>query len=227
LFSSIYVGGGRDISEHIPNHIGIIPDGNRRWAKKKGMDYFQAYRKGFDNLKKVLDNIVDLGIYNASVYILSYENCLRRSKEELSFLFSLSKEGFNYIRKNEKLKENDISVKVIGDLSIPPSYVLNEIERAEEETKERKKGTLTLAYCYSGDWERKLITNGITPPSLFLKPIDLVVRTGGVKRISGFFPLLVNYAELYFTETLWPEFSKEELKESIGWFSLQKRNFGI
>ncbi|MFP3242407.1 undecaprenyl diphosphate synthase family protein [Caldisphaera sp.] len=211
----------------LPIHIGIIPDGNRRWAKKNKIDFFTAYKIGFENLKKILDKIVDYGIYNASVYVLSYENCTRRSKTELNFLFYLSKEGFNYIRENQKLKDNDISVRVIGDMSIVPDYILNEIKKTEEETKNRKNGILNLAYCYSGEWELNLIKNGEKPPSLYMKPIDLLIRTGGVKRISGFFPLLINYAEFYFTDILWPDFNEIELEKSLNWFSSQPRNFGI
>ncbi|WP_281086586.1 polyprenyl diphosphate synthase [Caldisphaera lagunensis] len=204
-----------------------MPDGNRRWAKRNGMDYFTAYKNGFDNLKRILDNIIDYGIYNASVYVLSYENCIKRSKEELNFLFELSKEGFSYIRQNKKLNENDIAVKVIGDTSITPEFVQNEIQKTEEETKNRKNGFLNLAYCYSGEWEINLLKKGETNlPSLNMKPIDLVIRTGGVRRISGFFPLLVSYAELYFTNMLWPDFNENELKKALKWFSLQQRNFG-
>jgi undecaprenyl pyrophosphate synthase len=211
----------------IPNHIGIIPDGNRRWAKKIGIDYFTAYRQGFENLKRILDSIIDLSIYNASVYILSYENCKKRTKDELNFLFNLSREGFKYIRENKKLQKNDISVRVTGDLSIPPDFVLDEIEKTHEETKNRNNGVLNLAYCYSGEWEIEKIKRGERPVSLDLSPIDLVIRTGGVKRISGFFPLLVNYAEFYFSDILWPDFNKSELEKSIQWFSLQQRNFGV
>ena len=136
--------------------------------------------------------------------------------------------GLRDLRHDEVVHNNKINVKVVGDLSLVSNESRVEAKALEEETANYSGGTLHLGVCYSGEWERGLIAQGIQAPSLAagVPQIDMVIRTGSLRRLSGFFPLQSSYAELYFTETLWPEFNRQELKKSLEWFSYQKRNFG-
>lgn len=162
------------------------------------------------------------------VYVLSYENCTRRSPVERAVLEDLLVNGLRELREDEVVNGERIRVRVVGDLGLVSEAARREAAALEEHTSGYDGGSLHLGVCYSGEWERGLIASGLQAPSIAagVPPIDLVIRTGGMRRLSGFFPLQASYAELYFTDTLWPEFSREELKKALEWFELQRRNFG-
>ena len=212
----------------LPSTIGIIPDGNRRFAKKHGLTYLQAYRQGYERLRQALRWVIDEGIRHAVVYVLSYENCTRRSPEERAVLGELLVDGLRDLRKDEIINGERLRVSVVGDLGLVPQAVIDEAMALGAETAQYNGGSLHLGVCYSGEWERQMIALGIGAPSLLagVPPIDLVIRTGSMRRLSGFFPLQTTYAELYFTDLLWPEFSREELKKALEWYKAQEKKFG-
>jgi undecaprenyl pyrophosphate synthase len=162
------------------------------------------------------------------VYVLSYENCTRRLPMERAVLDELLVNGLRDLRKDEVINGERIRVKVVGDLNIVSEAAREEAMALEAETASYSGGSLHLGVCYSGEWERRMIALGMGAPSLIagVPPIDLVIRTGGMRRLSGFFPLQTTYAELYFTDLLWPEFSREELKKALEWYKAQEKNFG-
>jgi undecaprenyl pyrophosphate synthase len=147
---------------------------------------------------------------------------------EKAVLEDLLISGLRDLRSDSIINGERIRVRLVGDLSLVSEAARREGAALEEHTASYDGGSLHLGVCYSGEWERNIIASGTASPSLAARvpPIDLVIRTGGMKRLSGFFPLQTSYAELYFTETLWPEFTREELKKALEWFELQKRNFG-
>ena len=160
--------------------------------------------------------------------MLSYENCTRRSPIERAVLDELLVNGLRDLRKDEIINGERLKVKIVGDLSLVSWVAREEAMALEAETAHYDGGSLHLGICYSGEWERRMIALGTGAPSLIagVPSIDLVIRTGGMRRLSGFFPLQTTYAELYFTDLLWPEFSREELKKALEWYEAQKRNFG-
>jgi len=212
----------------LANVIGIIPDGNRRFAKKYGLTYLQAYRQGYERLRQALRWAIEEGVRYTIVYVLSYENCAKRSPMERAVLDELLVNGLRDLRRDEVINGERIRVKVVGDLGLVSGVAREEAMALEAETAQYNGGSLHLGICYSGEWERQMILLGMGAPSLTagVPPIDLVIRTGNMRRLSGFFPLQTIYSELYFTNTLWPEFSREELKKALEWFNYQRRNFG-
>ena len=211
----------------IPGHVGIIPDGNRRWARLNNIPLTEAYEKGYRVLKDTINRLHKLGVVNISVYAMSRDNCLKRSRLEKGILEGLAVRALQELRSNEELERNGVRVIVVGDLALLPQSVRREAMETMKATSNRNGGFLAIALCYSGRWEIDYYTSrGLKPPTLGLEPIDLLIRTGGYRRISSFFPLLLEYAEMYFTDTLWPDFSEEELHRSIEWFGRQQRKFG-
>ncbi|WP_117354942.1 undecaprenyl diphosphate synthase family protein [Acidilobus sp. 7A] len=208
--------------------MGIIPDGNRRFAKKYGLTYFQAYRQGYEKLRQALRWVIEEGVKRAVVYVMSYENCTRRSSLERAVLEDLLINGLRDLRNDEVINGEKIKVKVVGDLNLVSDESRREAAALEEHTASYSGGSLHLGVCYSGEWERQVIAKGLVAPSISagVPQIDLVIRTGSMRRLSGFFPLQTSYAELYFMDLLWPELTREELKKALEWFGVQKRNFG-
>ena len=208
-------------------HVGIIPDGNRRWARRNNVSIGEAYNRGYDTLERILRELLKAGVTTVSVYALSRDNCIKRGPLELRMIYGMAVKAFQRLRRDRDLEERGVRVSVIGDLSLVPPRLRREVYTTMRETGDRSGGLLNIALCYSPRWEIEYyLRRGVTPPSLRIRPIDLLIRTGGARRISGFFPLLLEYAEMYFTETLWPDFGEEELWRAISWFKSQKRNFG-
>ena len=212
---------------HMPGHVGIIPDGNRRWARLNNVPLSKAYETGYSVLKDTINQLHRLGVANISVYAMSRDNCVKRSMLERRILEGLALRALQELRSSRDLEENGVRVIVIGDLSLLPQRVRAEAIETMRSTMGRDGGFLAIALCYSGRWEIDYYTSrGLKPPTLELDPIDLLIRTGGYRRISSFFPMLLEYAEMYFTNTLWPDFGEEELLRSIEWFGSQQRKFG-
>ncbi|MEM0365683.1 MAG: undecaprenyl diphosphate synthase family protein [Acidilobaceae archaeon] len=210
------------------SHVGIIPDGNRRWANSTGLGLEYAYDKGYEVLKNAIRWFIDYDVKYVTVYAMSRDNCTRRSDYEKRILFKLIDKALWDFRSDYTLKKYDISIRVVGDLSLIPDKLRASIKSLVEETKDRSDYIITTGLCYSFYWEfENYLAKGLKAPSQNLPPIDLVIRTGGMRRVSSFFPLLIEYAELYFTDTLWPNFTRRELEEAITWFYNQRRNFGV
>ncbi|MBT4071650.1 MAG: di-trans,poly-cis-decaprenylcistransferase [Candidatus Magasanikbacteria bacterium] len=222
-------------------HIAVIMDGNRRWATKRGMPKIMGHTQGGKNLFTIVDEAMKQDIGYITFYALSTEN-LKRSEEELSHLFSLFNKS---VASLEKFIKNNVQLRVIGNLQLIPEEIRSKLESMIEKTKDfsHPKTILTLAVAYGGRDEimraiKKIMHSGINVSDINeevvgryldthdMPDVDLVIRTGGHKRLSNFLPWQTTYAEFYFTDILWPAFNKKEFISAIEWFEEQKRNKG-
>lgn len=221
-----------------PNHVAIIMDGNRRWAKTRGLAIQKGHEAGADALEQTVRSAIKFGIRYLTVFTLSTENLRERSNFEISFLFSLLEKVVQ--KKLSILEENGVHLKCIGDLTGLPDKLQKILASAEERLSRNNRLFLNVAINYGSrdeivqavrkinkspdeineeDIEAHLYTAGIPDP-------DLIIRTGGQKRQSNFLLWQGSYAELYFTDTLWPGFTEKEFKKALKDYSQRKRNFG-
>ncbi|MCX8179534.1 MAG: polyprenyl diphosphate synthase [Candidatus Aenigmarchaeota archaeon] len=217
-----------------PKHIAVIIDGNRRWARKRGLKDWKGHEKGAQRLEEFLNWCLEEDIKEVSAYVLSTEN-LKRSKEELDHLFELFKKFFEKFKKKENMvHEHKVRVRFAGDLDRLPKELKKIIREVEEKTKKYNNRLLNILIAYGGRFEiiqtakrcKKFSEKEFEKNLLVPEPVDLVIRTGGYCRLSNLLLWQCAYAELYFTKTLWPDFSKREFLKALKWFSEIKRNFG-
>jgi len=221
-------------------HIAFIMDGNRRWATAHGLPKMEGHTKGLENFKTIVEACAGQKIPYITFWALSTENLKKRSAQEVSHLFKLLSEIRNYLK---DFVNNDARVKYIGDLTKLPSPLKIILKDIETKTKSHKSMTITLAINYGGRDEIirmvksmvKLATKSseVNDKSINdaidtgkMPPVDLMIRTGGHRRLSGFLPWIIDYAELYFTDKMWPEFKEKDLNTAIEWYAEQQRNFG-
>jgi undecaprenyl diphosphate synthase len=222
----------------LPKHVGIVPDGNRRYARKVGMSTADAY---FIAARKALEAVgwcLEAGIANLSAFGVSKENIALRPYDEMRWLH----EALVFFCE-EVLRMSDVRLHLFGDAAGLPAFVpgrerLLEIQRQDRD--EARDLTVHVGVNYSGGGEIVALmsavrANGLEPversPVAFLSSagvpaVDLVVRTGGQRRLSGFLPFQTAYAELWFTDTLWPELGRDEFLRALAWYSTQERRFG-
>lgn len=225
----------------IPRHIAIIMDGNGRWAKQRRLPRFAGHRRGVETLRDVIKTAIEMGVEYLTLFAFSSENW-RRPAEEISLLMQL------FLRALEqevmKLHQNEIRFKVIGDVSRFEPRIIDLIKDAEALTVNNRRLTLTIAANYGGRWDilqalRQLLAasphaiNAISEDDLTpylsthdLPEPDFFIRTGGEQRISNFLLWQLAYAELYFTDTLWPDFNAQALHEAILSYQKRERRFG-
>ncbi len=220
------------------NHLAIIMDGNARWALSKGLPKSEGHRVGANRVKELLPDFIELNIPYVTLYSFSSENW-RRSKSEVAFLLRL----LHYYLKNEtiSLHKNGVKIKVIGRLELLSNNLQKEIIEAIELTKNNDKITLTIAFSYGSRAEiadacQKIINSGKQKISeqefanyLYdpeMPDVDLLIRPGGVLRISNFLLWQAAYAELYFSPKYWPDFAKEDVIEALNDYAKRKRTFG-
>jgi tritrans,polycis-undecaprenyl-diphosphate synthase [geranylgeranyl-diphosphate specific] len=223
---------------HVPNHIAIIQDGNRRYAKMLGVDIPKGHRAGADKTEEMLDWAHELGIRHITLYTFSTEN-FSRKKEEVDHLFALFKEKFLAILSDERVKRYKIRVLMMGDRSLLPLDLKEAVDAAEEATKNNTGFHLNIALAYGGRNEivlaaREILTdverNKVTPDQIDsamveehihggkgIPPVDLIIRTGNECRTSNFLPWLANGHEstVYFCAPYWPLFRKIDLMRAI------------
>lgn len=225
---------------NIPVHVGIIMDGNGRWAKKRNLPRTNGHKEGLEVAKKIVKKAAEIGIKYVTLYTFSTENW-KRAQEEVGYLMTLIK---SHLRAEfEFYKKNGIRIKHIGDLEGLPADVKSEILTAVEETEKFTGLTVVLAINYGG---RDEIVRGIksiikseenidniseeTVKSSFdiedLPDVDLLIRTGGELRLSNFLLWHAAYSELLFTNTLWPDYNENEFEKNIEEFQLRVRRFG-
>jgi undecaprenyl diphosphate synthase len=222
----------------IPNHIGVIMDGNRRWARANNQNYITAYQKGADVLQNVVEQAEKRGVKFITSFTFSFENW-NRPKNELEILMNLFEEYLS--TKVKELHEKNVRFKVVGRVKDFSEKIQQKIKDLVKLTKNNTAITLTLALSYGGKVEIIDALNDIlkNPPATIttqefekhlydpdLPPIDLIIRTSGEERTSGFMLWQSDYAELYFLEKNWPELTTEDLDLAIKDFGLRKRNFG-
>ena len=224
----------------IPKHIGIIMDGNGRWAELRGLPRIEGHRRGVERSKEVIEVAADLGLKALTLYAFSIENW-RRPSAEISMLMKLLE---LYLRRElDSLIKKDVVFKTIGDVWRLPEHIQEIVREAEEKTASNKGMILTTALSYSGRNEilravKKILYAGIKPEELTeelfnsyldtagVPPPDLVIRTSGEMRISNFLLWQSAYSEFYFTETLWPDFTKDELLMAVQNYQRRDRRFG-
>jgi undecaprenyl diphosphate synthase len=232
-------------SGEIPQHVAIIMDGNGRWAQDKHQPRTFGHREGVHSVRDIVEVSGQIGIKYLTLYTFSTENW-RRPKAEVSILMSLLIKSLR--NETDKLHENNVRLMAIGDMSVLPPQVLNELNEAIEKTRNNKLMTLVLALSYSGRWdimnavknitagikEGKIDPNAITEENfseyLVTRGIpdpDLLIRTGGDYRISNFLLWEAAYAEFYFDKTFWPEFRRTQLYEAIREYQNRERRFGM
>jgi undecaprenyl diphosphate synthase len=224
----------------IPHHIGIIMDGNGRWAEVRGIPRIEGHRRGVERSKEVIECATELGLKSLTLFAFSTENW-RRPSAEVTTLMKLLE---FYLRKElSRLMRDGIVFRAIGEIRRLPEPIQEVIRDAEEKTSSNKGMVLITALSYSGRNEivravRKILSSGMKPDTVTeevfssfldtagIPPPDLIIRTSGEKRISNFLLWQAAYAELYFTETLWPDFSKDEFLLAIQDYQQRERRFG-
>ena len=221
-----------------PSHIAIIMDGNGRWGLKKYNDRNKGHYYGLQNINKVIKNCIKLNIKYLTLYTFSTENW-NRPKKEIEYLFFLFK--FFYQKNFNKINKNNIRIKFIGDLKNIPADLKVIIKKIQEKTKNNNRITVVFAFNYGAKSElinafKKIhknknnkISEELISNNLYTKNIpdpDILVRTGGEKRLSNFLLWQLSYAELFFIEKSWPDFNFLDLKKIVNKFSGIKRRFG-
>ena len=239
----------RDLKpEKMPKHIAIIMDGNRRYSKLQGnLDVVKGHEIGVDTLEKVLDWSIELGIEIITVYAFSTEN-FNRPKHEVEGLMNLFVVNFKRLVDHEKIHKNEVRVKVVGRIELLPDNVKEAIKEAEEDTKNYNKRLFNIAIGYDGRLEiidsfKKIIKDvqegkisiddvdeELVSKNLYTEGLDdpnLIIRTSGEERLSGFLLWQSSYSELYFCETLWPELRKVDFIRAIRSYQARDRRFGV
>ena len=215
-----------------PNHIAVIMDGNGTWSKRKGLSKKKGHQKGVKSAKNFTSYSLDAGIKNLTLFALSNENLLR-SKFELSNLFDIF--FYSFAEEKEFLKDNKIRIKFIGNLDKLPKKLKDNALSLEYETKKNKKLNLFVALNYGGKQDIiQAVKKSKNKTSSFenhlfskdLPEVDLLIRTGGYRRLSNFLLWQTSYAELYFTDVLWPDFSKNNFAKALDWYRGVNRKFG-
>ncbi len=228
----------------VPNHIAVIMDGNGRWAKKRGLLRVFGHEKGANAVKETIEAASTSGVKYLTLYAFSTENW-NRPKIEVNKLMNLLVSSLK--KEFKSLHENDIKLCAIGNLNSLPSKAFNELNEVIEKTKNNKKLVLTLALSYGSRNEivetvkeiaNKVKNNIISIENIDdsiinehlytrnLPDVDLLIRTSGEQRISNFLLWQLAYAELYFTDVLWPDFKKEDFFEAILNYQNRERRFG-
>lgn len=231
------------MDNNVPNHVAIIMDGNGRWAQKRGLKRTKGHQKGADVLKKISEYVYDKKIKVLSVFAFSTENW-KRDKEEVDYLMDLFLKAFKI--NFESIKKKGIKVVFSGVKEKLSDKVIKAMDSMMKDTKDNKNGIFNICLNYGGQdeiveatkkicedvSENKLnisqINEELFSKYLFndLPPIDLMIRTSGEYRISNFMLWQLAYSELYFTDTLWPDFNEEEFDKAIDSFNKRDRRFG-
>lgn len=228
----------------LPRHVAIIMDGNGRWAKAKGKDRSFGHQEGVVSVRKIMDAVTQLGLKYLTLYTFSTENW-NRPEEEVQALMSLLVSAIH--RETPDMMKKNVRLTAIGDLSRLREDAYNILQECIDTTSANTGTTLVLALSYSSRWEitraaRQLaqevleqkinpndITEAMVSDHLTTKNIpdpDLLIRTGGEKRISNFLLWQLSYAEFFFTDVFWPDFREEELYEAILYYQQRERRFG-
>ena len=233
-----------DHSPSIPRHVAVVMDGNGRWAKKRFLPRSAGHHAGVSATRSIVENCDQLGIEALTIFAFSSENW-SRPKKEVDSLMSI----FISTLKNEmmKLKKQNVCVKFIGERTAFPSKLQAVINETEKQTADNTGLALTIAANYGGRWDIaeacKAIAQKVSSGDLSvddidealmsdetclagMPAIDLFIRTGGERRISNFLLWQLAYTELYFTDTLWPDFNKASLESAIEWYGTRQRRFG-
>lgn len=229
-------------NENIPNHIAVIIDGNGRWAIKRGENRSYGHKIGTQVVFDIAKAAASRGIGYLTIYALSIDN-LKRPKEEVDYLIGLFQNSMD----EETILKNNIRFRFLGKKEMLPERLVTYLLELEKRTAEATGMVFTLCVCYSAKWELteavKRLYKDIADkssdisaiekediarcmPSSFLPDPDLIIRSGGEKRLSDFMLWQASYSELYFTETLWPDFTSDDLNKAIRFYQNRDRRYG-
>lgn len=224
---------------NLPKHIAFICDGNRRWARSRALPTLLGHKEGMEAIKRIVRRAADIGLENMTFFCFSTEN-FDRSKEEIDYLFNLFRELKNM---KDSFLKYDYKFHHTGDKTLLPEDMVEIINQLEEDTKDCKKGIVNIAMAYGGrndivNATRRIIREGVKPEDVtedsfknYLTTgdspyVDLLVRTSGEQRISGFMLYNMAYAEFYFVKKHWPAFKGEDLDDCIREYQTRHRRFG-
>jgi undecaprenyl diphosphate synthase len=225
----------------IPTHVAIIPDGNRRWGKQRGLTAQQAHKIGYENFLSLVDAGFERGLKHITAYMFSTENW-NRSKDEVGFLMKLA--GMIVVDQGKRFNKDGRQIRFLGSRRGLDEKLANQLDELEELTKNNSNGNLNICFNYGGRLDiteavQKLITAGVKAEDVNETVIaeylsttgipdpDLIIRTSGEKRLSNFLAWEGAYSELYFAECMWPDFDESELDNALADYAKRKRNFGV
>jgi len=230
------------------NHIAIIPDGNRRWARKRGIPLYEGHRIGVQTTEKIFEKALELKVPYLTFWAASYDNLIKRSREEVKFLINLINEEFKRLLGDARVHKNEVKVRILGRFKeVLPPKTLKIIEKLMEKTEKYDIFFLTFLLAYNGTDEMveaiKKITQAFKESTIKisqeaiksflwtrdLPPVDLVIRTGCEEdphNSAGFMMWHTAYSQYYFTKTLYPDFSPEEFERAINDFLERERRLG-
>jgi len=231
------------MENNYPAHIAIILDGNRRFAKSKMLEPWKGHELGSTAVENLFEYSRELKIKQLTLYCLSTEN-LKRDKKEVDYLIDLMKKQFEKMSQPEefeKIEKNKVKIRFIGNLDLLPRDLKKICLDLEFKTSENSNYIINFALAYGGRQEiiqaiKNIVKEGTLPEEITEELIqdnlylteepDIIIRTGGEKRISNFLPWQSTYSELFFLDKLWPEFNKDDMAQVIEQFKNRKRNFG-
>jgi undecaprenyl diphosphate synthase len=225
---------------HIPRHIAIVMDGNGRWARKRFLPRLVGHKYGVDALMRLIDTCAERGVEYLTVFAFSSENW-KRPEEEVSHLMSLGLHAAT--RYLAQVAAQGVRVRIVGDRAAVSNQLRTAWDKAEAQTAHNTRINLSVAFNYGGRWDivqacRRAMEAGVAPSELdeerlhgftglsFAPDPDLFIRTGGELRISNFLLWQIAYAELYFTDCLWPDFDAAQLDAAIAAYARRDRRFG-
>lgn len=224
--------------DYLPTHLGIILDGNRRWAKERGLSPMEGHKKGFETFKTISDECLNKGIKFLSVYAFSTENW-KRSIEEVGFLMRFVDMVID--KHIKELNKKNVRFIWLGSSDGLDNKLVKKLKAAQDSSKDNTKATFCLCFNYGGHQEivdaaNSLIDSGMEinteslATSLYggaeIPDVDMIIRTSGEERISNFMLWRAAYSELYFTNVLWPDFSTQDLNNALETYASRQRRFG-
>ena len=220
-------------------HLGIIPDGNRRYAKKLSKKPWKGHQEGSEKLEQVIRWLGDTDVQKVTVYSLSWENLNKRPRDEFNYLMKLFKNKSLEKAESEEVHENEICFKVVGKHDKLPKEVTGAFKKLEKATKDYDNLIINLAVAYSGRQEvlhafKEIKENGLeineenVEKNLWIDgdSPEMIIRTGGEKRLSNFLLWQSAYSELYFIDKMWPEIEKEDINKALEEYRDRERRFG-
>jgi len=225
------------MTKNIPYHLGIILDGNRRWAKERGFSPFEGHKRGLEVVKNIIEWCKEKGIKILTLFVFSTENW-KRTKIEINFLMKLARSAIN--DDLEELNKEGVKIRVIGQREKLPIFLKKAIAKAEELTKNNEEMVLNFALSYGGRAEiievikniieKKIplekINEDVVKENLWTSDVDLIIRTGKEQRLSNFLLWQSAYSEFYFSEKYWPDFTEKDLDLALKEYSHRQRRFG-
>ncbi len=230
---------------NVPSSLALIPDGNRRWAKKHRLSFRSAYKNGVEKFIDFSEWCMDYGIREVSAWAFSTENRMRPAKE-VTALFDIYRIAANDNSIIEKLHKNRTRFRAIGDTSILPKDLTSMLKEVEKETEHYKDRKINMLVGYGGREDilqaaRKMAVRAVAKGKVIVNErifrgflesapvldLDFIIRTSGEQRLSGFMPWQSCYAELYFSDKLWPEFSRADLEKALIEYNSRQRRSGL